>query len=69
MGARAHLLFPNNSQLDCSHAWRGAEMGRRLSDSDQVLADIQHGLPDNIPFEMPNTGGVTVTPLEANHCE
>ncbi|KAK4688537.1 DNA cross-link repair 1A protein, partial [Tremellales sp. Uapishka_1] len=27
-----------------------------------------HGLPDNIPFEMPNTGGVTVTPIEANHC-
>ncbi|WWD04187.1 hypothetical protein V865_002254 [Kwoniella europaea PYCC6329] len=27
-----------------------------------------HGLPDNIPFEMPNTGGVTVTPMEANHC-
>jgi DNA cross-link repair 1A protein len=29
----------------------------------------QHGLPDNVPFEMPNTGGVTVTPIEANHCE
>nr|XP_031858424.1 uncharacterized protein CI109_006187 [Kwoniella shandongensis]KAA5525496.1 hypothetical protein CI109_006187 [Kwoniella shandongensis] len=27
-----------------------------------------HGLPDNVPFEMPNTGGVTVTPIEANHC-
>nr|XP_019043488.1 DNA cross-link repair 1A protein [Kwoniella bestiolae CBS 10118]OCF22418.1 DNA cross-link repair 1A protein [Kwoniella bestiolae CBS 10118] len=27
-----------------------------------------HGLPDNVPFEMPNTGGVTVTPMEANHC-
>ncbi|WWC92862.1 uncharacterized protein L201_007823 [Kwoniella dendrophila CBS 6074] len=27
-----------------------------------------HGLPDNIPFEMPNTGGVTVMPIEANHC-
>ncbi|KAK6908877.1 hypothetical protein I203_102882 [Kwoniella mangroviensis CBS 8507] len=27
-----------------------------------------HGLPDDVPFEMPNTGGVTVTPMEANHC-
>ncbi|KAK8849727.1 hypothetical protein IAR55_005062 [Kwoniella newhampshirensis] len=27
-----------------------------------------HGLPNDIPFEMPNTGGVTVTPIEANHC-
>ncbi|WRT69748.1 uncharacterized protein IL334_006739 [Kwoniella shivajii] len=27
-----------------------------------------HGLPDNIPFVMPNTGGVTVMPIEANHC-
>ncbi|EIW71463.1 hypothetical protein TREMEDRAFT_28150, partial [Tremella mesenterica DSM 1558] len=27
-----------------------------------------HGLPNDIPFEMPNTGGVTVTPMEANHC-
>jgi DNA cross-link repair 1A protein len=30
---------------------------------------MQHGLPDDIPFEMPNTGGVTVTPLTANHCK
>ena len=30
---------------------------------------IQHGLPDDIPFVMPNTGGVTVTPITANHCE
>ncbi|RXK36592.1 DNA cross-link repair 1A protein [Tremella mesenterica] len=27
-----------------------------------------HGLPNDIPFEMPNTGSVTVTPMEANHC-
>lgn len=27
-----------------------------------------HGLPEDIPFEMPNTGGVTVTVIEANHC-
>ena len=27
-----------------------------------------HGLPNNVPFEMPNTGGVTVIPIEANHC-
>ncbi|WVQ78981.1 hypothetical protein IAT38_001073 [Cryptococcus sp. DSM 104549] len=27
-----------------------------------------HGLPNDVPFEMPNTGGVKVTPLEANHC-
>jgi DNA cross-link repair 1A protein len=27
-----------------------------------------HGLPDDVSFEMPNTGGVTVTPIEANHC-
>ncbi|ORX37648.1 DNA repair metallo-beta-lactamase-domain-containing protein [Kockovaella imperatae] len=27
-----------------------------------------HGLPNDIPFVMPNTGGVTVTPIEANHC-
>ncbi|WVR08003.1 hypothetical protein IAU60_005047 [Kwoniella sp. DSM 27419] len=27
-----------------------------------------HGLPDNVPFVMPNTGGVTVMPIEANHC-
>ncbi|ORY34687.1 DNA repair metallo-beta-lactamase-domain-containing protein [Naematelia encephala] len=27
-----------------------------------------HGLPDDVPFEMPNTGGVKVTPIEANHC-
>lgn len=34
------------------------------------LADTtQHGLPDNVPFVMPNTGGVTVTPIEANHCK
>lgn len=32
------------------------------------LTPKQHGLPDDIPFEMPNTGGVTVTPLTANHC-
>ncbi|ODN77538.1 hypothetical protein L202_04712 [Cryptococcus amylolentus CBS 6039] len=34
----------------------------------QVNPKYVHGLPDNIPFEMPNTGGVKVTPLEANHC-
>lgn len=28
-----------------------------------------HGLPDNVPFVMPNTGGVKVTNIEANHCE
>ncbi|OCF43848.1 DNA cross-link repair 1A protein [Kwoniella heveanensis CBS 569] len=27
-----------------------------------------HGLPNDVPFEMPNTGGVTVMPIEANHC-
>ncbi|WVQ75584.1 hypothetical protein IAR50_005211 [Cryptococcus sp. DSM 104548] len=34
----------------------------------QVDPKYVHGLPDNVPFEMPNTGGVKVTPLEANHC-
>ncbi|TYJ58930.1 hypothetical protein B9479_000364 [Cryptococcus floricola] len=34
----------------------------------QVNPKYVHGLPDNTPFEMPNTGGVKVTPLEANHC-
>ncbi|KAL7419134.1 DNA cross-link repair protein PSO2/SNM1 [Cryptotrichosporon argae] len=27
-----------------------------------------YGLPDDVSFEIPNTGGVTVTPIEANHC-
>ncbi|KAI9638791.1 DNA repair metallo-beta-lactamase-domain-containing protein [Dioszegia hungarica] len=27
-----------------------------------------HGLDEDIPFEMPNTGGVKVTVIEANHC-
>lgn len=27
-----------------------------------------HGLKNDVPFEMPNTGGVTVTCIEANHC-
>lgn len=34
----------------------------------RLRCSMQHGLPDNIPFEMPGTGGVKVTPIEANHC-
>jgi hypothetical protein len=30
---------------------------------------LQHGLDEDVPFEMPNTGGVKVTVIEANHCE
>lgn len=29
----------------------------------------QHGLEEDIAFEMPNTGGVKVSVIEANHCQ
>lgn len=70
MVPRTHLLLDHYRQPDCAHAWRGEEMGCESSFiGDRAVTDHQHGLPDDVPFVMPNTGGVTVTPLTANHCE
>lgn len=34
-----------------------------------ITEHSQHGLPWDVPYELPNTGGVIVTVLHANHCE
>lgn len=46
----------------------GGESGSACYSSTSQLTP-QHGLEEDVPFEMPNTGGVKVTVIEANHCE
>jgi hypothetical protein len=48
----------------------GCERGRSTHTLRWLLTSyaVQHGLPWDIPVELPDTGGVTVTVIKANHC-
>jgi hypothetical protein len=53
--SRPDILFADDGKFDCAHAGRRAAVGAWPT--------------GQCAIRQPNTGGVKVTPIEANHCE
>lgn len=75
-GVTAYLLTHAHSDhyTNLSKSWSNGPIYCSETTANLIIHMLEvdpkwvHGLPNDMPFEMPNTGGVTVTPIEANHC-
>ncbi|KIR42093.1 DNA cross-link repair 1A protein [Cryptococcus deuterogattii 99/473] len=75
-GVTAYLLTHAHSDhyTNLSKSWNNGPIYCSETTANLIIHMLEvdpkwvHGLPNDVPFEMPNTGGVTVTPIEANHC-
>ncbi|GMK55095.1 hypothetical protein CspeluHIS016_0201510 [Cutaneotrichosporon spelunceum] len=75
-GVNAYFLTHNHSDhyTNLSKSWQHGPIYCSETTANLVVLMLGvepqwvHGIPDNEPFIIPNTGGVTVTLIEANHC-
>ncbi|KLT45132.1 hypothetical protein CC85DRAFT_322715 [Cutaneotrichosporon oleaginosum] len=75
-GVTAYFLTHNHSDhyTNLSKSWRHGPIYCSETTANLVVLMLGvepqwvHGIPDDIPYTIPNTGGVTVTLIEANHC-
>ncbi|BEJ12399.1 hypothetical protein CspHIS471_0208590 [Cutaneotrichosporon sp. HIS471] len=75
-GVNAYFLTHNHSDhyTNLSKYWRNGPIYCSETTANLVVLMLGvepqwvHGIPDNERFTIPNTGGVTVTLIEANHC-
>nr|ODN80302.1 DNA cross-link repair 1A protein [Cryptococcus depauperatus CBS 7841] len=75
-GVTAYLLTHAHSDhyTNLSKSWNNGRIYCSQTTANLIIHKLEvnpkwvHGLPNDVAFEMPHTGGVMVTPIEANHC-